>query len=358
MKTIIISVSLFLATVMGYQLQAQVIQITSKNNIELKIEELQKQKNKIEKLEKDKLREEVEAINERLEDNEITATEAAVLKREAAEKRALNIQNQMNIIDENIALLQRNAKDVEGEDGEETQEIDEYYTSLEFLRYDKKNDQEEKYDSIPDRTRSEVLVAFGLNHSLIDDVSLSDSPYELGGSRFFEIGYGWQTILNKAGSIRFNYGFSVQMNGIKAKDNRYFVEDEDQTILEEYPYQLDKAKLNVYNLVLPVHFEFGKATTQYNSESAYYNLDHFKVGLGGYAGLNLGAKQKLKYEENGENKKEKIKEDYNVEKFIYGLSGYIGYGDWMLYAKYDLNTLFKDNPVEQHNVSLGVRVSL
>ncbi|MBW2962649.1 hypothetical protein [Mesonia aestuariivivens] len=358
MKTIIINVAFFLALIVGVGVQAQVVQLNVINNIELKIEELQKQKNKIEKLEKDKLRQEVEKINERLESNEITATEAEELKNKAAEKRALNIQSQLTIIDENIALLERNSEQVESEDGEEKQEIDEYYTSLAFLRYDKKTDKFKDYDSIPSRTRKDIFVAFGLNHSLIDDVSLSDSPYKLGGSRFFEIGYGWNTMLNKAGWLRIDYGLSVQMNGIKAKDNQYFVEDEDQTNLKKYPYELDKAKLNLYNLVVPFHIELGKAKTAYGHDSAYYDLDHFKVGLGGYAGLNLGAKQKLKYEEDGKNKKEKIKEDYNVEKFVYGLSGYMGYGDWTLYAKYDLNTLFKDNPVEQHNVSLGVRVSL
>ncbi len=357
MKTIIITLSLFLASVIGYNLQAQ-INIEIRNDIELKIEELQKQKSKVEKLEKDKLREEVEEINERLESNEITATEADNLKKKAAEKRALNIQNQMNIIDENIALLKRNAKDVEVKDGEEKQEIDSYYTSLEFLKYDEGDEINENYDSIPKKTYSDAFVAFGFNHSLIDNVSLSDSPYQLGGSRFFEIGFGWQTMLNKGGSVRLNYAFSVQMNGLKAKDNMYFVEDEDQTVLEEYQYKLDKAKLNVYNLVIPLHFEFGKSSINYGSDCAYYDVDHFKVGLGGYAGVNLGVMQKLKYEKNGENTKGKIKEDYNIEKFIYGLSGYIGYGDWTLYAKYDLNTLFKDNPVEQHNVSLGVRLTL
>ncbi|HIB37637.1 hypothetical protein [Mesonia sp.] len=354
MKTIIISLALFIAAAVGYQSQAQ-INIEVKNNIELKIEELQKQKNKIEKIEKDKLREEVQKINEQLENNEITATEAAELKKSAAEKRALNIQNQKNIIDENIALLERNAETVEGK---EEKKIDAYYTSLGFLKYDEKIEDVEDYDSIPERTTSNTYVAFGFNHALIDNVSLSDSPYKLGGSRFFEIGFGWQTMLNQAGSLRFNYGFSVHSNGLKAKDNMYFVEDGDQTILEEYEYDLKKAKLNFGNLVLPLHFEFGKSTIKYGSKEAYYDVDHFKVGLGGYAGLNLGSSQKLKYKKDGENTKAKIDEDYNIEKFIYGLSGYVGYGDWTLYARYDLNTLFKDNPVEQHNVAVGVRLVL
>ena len=87
-----------------------------------------------------------------------------------------------------------------------------------------------------------------------------------------------------------------------------------------------------------------------------YNDDRsFKVGLGGYAGFNLGTRQKLKYEDNGEDVKEKIKGNYNTNNFIYGLSGYIGWGDFSLYCKYDLNTIFKDNPVDERNISLGLR---
>ena len=65
--------------------------------------------------------------------------------------------------------------------------------------------------------------------------------------------------------------------------------------------------------------------------------------------------QKLKYEENGNNQKDKLKRNYNTNNLIYGLSGYVAWGEIALYAKYDLNTIFKDNPTEQHNVSLGVR---
>ena len=69
----------------------------------------------------------------------------------------------------------------------------------------------------------------------------------------------------------------------------------------------------------------------------------------------MSTRQKLKFEDDGEDVKQKLKAGYNTNNFIYGLSAYVGYGDISLYAKYDLNTIFKDNPTEQRNVSLGVR---
>ncbi|WP_304137133.1 hypothetical protein [Mesonia mobilis] len=357
MKTIIISLALFVATSVGYQAKAQINIQVNNSSIELKIEELEKQKNKIEKIEKDKLRQEVEAINERLDNNEITATEAAELKKAAAEKRALNIENQLNIIDENIALLKRNTKTEEDEDGEEQQEIDSYYTSLEFLKFDGE-EEDVVYDSIPKRTTSDLFFAFGLNNALIENQSLDDSPYKIGGSRFFEVGYEFETMLNNNGFMRLKYGVSFQFNGLKADDNMYFVEDGDQTVLEEFPYEVDKAKLRMDNLVVPVHFVFGPSKISYDKKRAHYNTENFKIGLGGYAGLNLSTIQKLKYKEDGRDRKDKLSQSYNTSNFIYGLSAYVGYDNIGLYVKYDLNPIFKDNPIEQNNISVGLRVGI
>ena len=60
------------------------------------------------KEEKDALKVEVEAINKRLENEELSFAEAEKLKAKAAEKRALNIENRLAIIDNKIALLERN----------------------------------------------------------------------------------------------------------------------------------------------------------------------------------------------------------------------------------------------------------
>ena len=68
--------------------------------------------------------------------------------------------------------------------------------------------------------------------------------------------------------------------------------------------------------------------------------------------------KKLKYKRNGERVKDKLKRGYNTSNFVYGLSGYLGFDGVLLYAKYDLNPIFKDAVKEQHNVSLGLRFDL
>ena len=81
----------------------------------------------------------------------------------------------------------------------------------------------------------------------------------------------------------------------------------------------------------------------------------FRLGLGGFAGLNIGTKQKIISTVDGDSTKENTRSNFNTSDFVYGLNGYIGVGSISLYAKYDLNPLFKDNPIEENNISFGLR---
>lgn len=307
-----------------------------------KIEQLEKQKEQILSEEKEALKKEVEAINRRAEAKEIDWEEAEKLKSEAARKHAMNIQNRVAIIDNQIALLTREERTDEWswEDEEEEEDHDDWFHKSRYSR-----------------TSTHLVVAAGFNNALTEGQSINDSDFKVGGSRFFEIGMAWRTrVFEQSNFMRLRYGFSFQFNGLKPTDNRYFVENDDMTTLEEFPLELDKSKFRMDNLVFPVHFEFGPSKKVESQRSVWFSThNRFKIGLGGYAGVNLGERQKLKYEEDGENVKEKLKGDYNTNDFIYGLSGYVGFGGTSLYVKYDLNPIFKDPNPELHNISVGIR---
>ena len=59
--------------------------------------------------------------------------------------------------------------------------------------------------------------------------------------------------------------------------------------------------------------------------------------------------------EYGLRNEEETSGDYNTSQFVYGVSGYIGYKDFSIYTKFDLNPLFTDDLANQKNVSLGIR---
>ena len=325
-----------------------------------KITILKELKEKIKTEEREFLKEEVEAINKRLDNGEISSTEAEKLKKEAAKNRALNIENRLAIVDNKIALLERNTDvsmvsndddpgfriSIGGSDSDDR-----------FLRIGRWKNKPRKYDR---RTTSDFVLAFGLNNAIVEGESFDDSPYKIGGSRFFEIGWAWKTrVFKNSNFLRIKYGYSFQINGLKPKDNMYFVQDGNETMLEEFPEELKKSKLSISNLVFPVHFEFGPSKRiDRDSYFRYTTRNQFKIGIGGYAGFNIGTRQKLKYSMDGEKIKDKIKRSFNASSLVYGLSGYVAFDDTALYVKYDLSPIFEDQAVKQNNISLGVRFDM
>ncbi|PCI11183.1 MAG: hypothetical protein COB73_02390 [Flavobacteriaceae bacterium] len=336
---------------LGVQLSAQ-----EENNTE-RIAGLKEQREKITTQERAYLKTEVEAINIRLAEGEISKEKADKLKREVAEKRAKNIENRTAIIDNKIALLERNNEGYKPNDDKSSIyfELDEenYFPKLKISNSGKPV----KYDR---RTTSALVVAIGFNNAIIDGEKFDDTPYKIGGSHFFELGWAWKTrVFKESNFLRIKYGVSFQFNGLKADDNMYFVQNGDVTSLELHPFDVKKAKLNVTNMVFPVHFEFGPSSKkEYATHFRYSTNRQFKVGLGGYVGFKTGVYQKLKFKENGEKQKEKNKNSFNTSNSIYGLSGYLAWGHTALYVKYDLNTVFKNQAVDQHNISLGLRFDM
>jgi len=310
---------------------------------------LKEQKELIIQEERNLLKNKVESINKQLEENEISLEQANILKQQEAEKHALNIENRIAILENEFALSERNATEVAYENERQYISVMGEGNIIKF-NFKKKR----KYDR---RTTSDFVLAVGLNNVITEGEGLEDSDFKIGGSRFAELGWAWKTrVFKNTNFLRVKYGFSFQFNGLKPTDNRVFAREGAETVLETFPIELNKSKLRMDNLVFPVHFEFGPSKKTQTEESIRYSTrNSIKVGLGGYAGFNLNTIQKLKYNDDGDRVREKFKNNYNTNDLIYGLSGYIGWRTVGLYAKYDLNTIFKDNPIAQRNVSLGLR---
>ncbi|NNC46651.1 MAG: hypothetical protein HKN99_12275, partial [Winogradskyella sp.] len=221
-----------------------------------KIEALINSKKTVEEKEKEYLKQDIEAINMQLENGEITPEKAEQLKQEAAKKRALNIQNRLAIIDNQIALWERSDKthqvDIE-KNGSVSVSIGSKGIDIDL------GPQPEGYKVKYDiRTSNELLFAIGFNNTIADGRGLEDSPYKLGGSGFVELGWLWETrLLKESNFLRLNYGFSFQWNKLNPKDDQYYVQNEDVTTLETFPIDLKKSEFRVTNLVFPVHLEIG-----------------------------------------------------------------------------------------------------
>ena len=324
-----------------------------------KISSLLEMKDKITEEEKAFLKAEVEGINLKLERGEITPQEAETLKMEVAKKRALNIENRMAIIDNKLELINRNDEDYNPNEEPDNSKIglsiggEESFTGVVI------NNNKNKPKKFDKRTTDDFVFAIGFNNAIIDGESLNDSPYKFGGSGFVELGYAWKTrVFENSNALRLKYGFSFMWNKLDIKDNLYFNEVDGDVTLEEYPINVKKSKFRTTNLVFPVHFEFGPSKKiEKDTYYRYSTKKQFKIGIGGYGGFVIQSLQKLKYNEDGNKQKEKLK-GYNTNNLMYGISSYISWGDVGLYVKYDLSPIFNDQLVDQNNISVGLRFDM
>ncbi len=323
--------------------------------------------------EKQALKEKVEAIEIQLEKGKISNDEASRLKQEAAEISAMKIETEIN--KQNDALQELIQQKVDGEiasvEGSEKKggttiilgsssndSIGVNRTEINIGSMKVYHGEEDKRRRLSKRTTSQFVLAFGLNSLITENESLNESDYKVWGSRFFEWGITMNTrILKNHNLLHAKYGLSLMYNNLRPTDNRYFVKNGDQTELQTGFTNFDDSRFRNVYLTAPIHLEFDFTPKKFDKEGNAYFRTHksLRLGIGGYAGVRIKSKQILKYEEDDQKIKTKQKGDFNTSNFNYGLSAYIGYGQLSLYAKYDLNPLFKDNAIKQNNVSLGLR---
>jgi len=114
-----------------------------------------------------------------------------------------------------------------------------------------------------------------------------------------------------------------------------------------------KNRLSVKYLQVPLMLNFESTTRHYNS---------FRLSAGGYGGVRIGSNQKIKFKQREDNlldgdKLYKEKDNFNLNNFVYGIKGELGYGPVNLYAKYQLNELFKDTINDDlQTMSVGIMI--
>ncbi len=334
----------------------------AQESFEKKAKAISEKIQEVTKEERERLSKEIEGINERMEKNEISTSEAEKLRGEAAKKSAKVIEDRVAGLAEELQSLVQ--EKVDGKINEEIRD-----TAIERRNKKSKNgwdwdfDWENKFKKNrgESRTTSQFVFAFGKN-MLANNGSFSDiegDDFKILHSRYYELGLTWNTRLAKNHHLlHLKYGLSFAFNNLRPTDNRYFVVNGDQTVLQKEVVNTFTKKPYFRNihLVAPVHLEFDFTKPRMKDDQKIFRSHKaFRMGVGGYVGLNISTKQYLQYSNNGYDTEQTIKGDYNVNDLIYGLSGYIGYEEMSLFCRYDLNPLFKKNPVDQNNISIGLR---
>ena len=348
MRNFIIYLAIFAA--------ASVAKMNGQETFEQKAKAIAYRIEKITKEEKTFLKDQVELVNQELEKGTINREQADDKKLKLAEDVAARIEERVAIEEQKLSDLVQ-------------QKVEGRIASLDTVKRSGRTygkglkvvvGGKDTIQYLQKRTTSQLVFATGVNN-LVTDGAVAHSDFRYWGSHFYELGWTYNTRIFKDNNLlHFKYGLSLQYNNLRPTDNRYFVENGKQTYLETASFNLKDSRLRNVNLVMPLYLEFDTSPRKMDKDKPVYRIHQgFRFGFGGFVGANLKTKQILKYEnQSGYSVTEKIKTDFNVNDFVYGLGAYIGCEGTSLYVKYDLNPLFKNNMVDQNNISLGVRFDL
>ncbi|WP_394758803.1 hypothetical protein [Flavobacterium sp.] len=310
----------------------------------------------ITKEEKEVLKKQVEDVNEELYKNNITQQQADEKKMQLAMTSANTIENRIAIEESKLSELVK--EKIEGK-------ISSLDTVQKFGRTYGKGIKvhvgaKDTIQKSEKRTTSQFVFATGVNN-LVTNGKVANSDFRYLGSHFYEWGLTYNTrIAQKSNIAHIKYGLSLQYNNLRPTDNRYYQTLGNQTSLQTAVVALKDSRFRNVNLVVPVHFELDFTKSKIvNDKKIFKSHEGFRLGFGGFAGVNLKTKQILEFDDPfGNSVTQRTKGNYNTNDFVYGLSSYIGLGQISLYVKYDLNPLFTDNTVNQNNISLGIRFDL
>lgn len=196
----------------------------------------------------------------------------------------------------------------------------------------------EEYRNRP--VHSNFNIDLGLN-------ALVDKGADAGGvtpelrpiaSRYVSLNWHYDIRLGRKGSVLYlRTGPELAFNNYMLDGNYQFTNTNGVTTLSKAAAgrSLEKSKLAVTSINLPLmpmlNFQDKKGKNA------------FRIGAGGFVGYRLGSHTKLKYEQEGNTKKDKDRGSYNLEDFQYGVQGIVGIRSINLFAKYNLNDTFKNN---------------
>ena len=132
------------------------------------------------------------------------------------------------------------------------------------------------------------------------------------------------------------------MTGMGLKYNNYAIDKNVRVVNEnnittftvDSARELKKNRFKTTSVQVPLMLE-----TNIGKDAAH----SFHLAAGGMVNWRIGSKTKQKYKEDGDNFKKKDRNDFNINPFQFAAVARIGYGDFTLYASYNLTPLFDKN---------------
>lgn len=178
------------------------------------------------------------------------------------------------------------------------------------------------------------VLELGIN-SALDAPERFDAA--IWGSRTLNIYYTYELQLFKSKiSLVPGIGFSLERFKFKNGATLGYSGDSVKLLLpSETPITGERKSQLITNFIdIPVELRFTSNPDDPNRA--------FKVAVGGRVGYLYDAFTKMKYKADGETKQLKDKQNFNLNRFRYGVYGKLGLGNFSLFGYYNLTPLFKE----------------
>ena len=86
--------------------------------------------------------------------------------------------------------------------------------------------------------------------------------------------------------------------------------------------------------------------------------ESWTLSAGVVGGIRIGGLHKTKWESDGNENKDKTKDDFNFRPFSASLMALVGYGQWNLYMTYNLTDIFNEgSALSMRGVNAGILLS-
>jgi hypothetical protein len=152
-----------------------------------------------------------------------------------------------------------------------------------------------------------------------------------GGSRNVNLQLFTQRVRFAQNHMNFSYGLMFEFNKYRLQNDIRLIEGSNPLMWEDAGKELRKNKFKAAYLYIPIMFGVESKPERF--------MKSFRARAGMYAGVLTSSKQKLVAEITD---REKNKDDFNLNRFRYGIRGEMGYGLVNFYVHYSLAPMFKD----------------
>jgi len=201
----------------------------------------------------------------------------------------------------------------------------------------------------------DLMLDFGFN---LDYNAPEKMNLQIIGSRGINIYYLLNPSFNFGKMITFHPGFGVGFGNLMFNDDIILT---NRQVDGEFDVRLDSAQdilpaasaitkskltLGYFEVPLELRVNFNKA----NPETG------IKLALGGKIGYRIDAHTKVKYDEGGDSKKLKMKEDFQTNRLRYGVYARFGFDAIQLYYFHGLSGVFQqgDGPEGTNDTTVGM----